>query len=135
MQAFQAYDPDDTGQVDLAKVMDLLDDHKVKKHGSDTERLKKQLSSRQPQDKHHITFEEFCSALERYADNLNQEFGEKLETASSASGQQHKRVFKAKSAGNEVHAPADRANSEVSSVVEVDSSNISEETGTKTGGD
>ena len=90
----QAYDPDDTGQVDLAKVMDLLDDHKVKKHGSDTERLKKQLSSRQPQDKHHITFEEFCSALECYADDSNQEFGEKLETASSASGQQHKRVLR-----------------------------------------
>ena len=63
MQAFQAYDPDDTGQVDLAKVMDLLDDHKVKKHGSDTERLKKQLSSRQPQDKHLL--------LKNFAVHLN----------------------------------------------------------------
>ena len=95
LQAFHAYDPDDTGQVDLANVMDLLDSHKTRKHGSDTEKLKNELSNRNDvskvKDKHHVTFAEFCAALKKFADDANAAFGKNLE---ETSGPSHKKAFK-----------------------------------------
>ena len=121
--------------------MDLLDDHKTKKHGSDTEMMKKRLLEG-PQDKHHVTFEEFCSALEAFADNSNESFGEKLEQASRANGQQHKKAFKSSKSSQLISETDGRSglidgnsiseeSSSASSVVQVDSNNISEETGTQ----
>jgi hypothetical protein len=125
--------------------MDLLDDHKTKKHGSNTEMMKEQLSEG-PKDKHHVTFEEFCAALETFADNSNDRFGEKLENASQATGQQHKKLFKSSKStrriDEEVEGKSDArdldrnvtsgVSSDASSVVQVDSNNISKVTGPQT---
>lgn len=112
--------------------MDLLDDHKSKKHGSDIEMLRAQLSKRDSgsgessvQDSHQVTFEEFCNALQTFAQATKSTFGAKLEKASSS----HKKAFKIRKevANDSIKMPSSSGGSSVSSVREIDSTNISQE--------
>ena len=116
--------------------MDLLDDHTAKKHGSDTSGLKMRLSNRSSdasgaatvRDKHEVTFEEFCNALQGFAKDANSSFNSKLERASSS----HKNVFRSNApvASTSISAKLSTDGSDVSSVREIDSKNISQEVGT-----
>ena len=82
-EAFHAFDPDDTGMVDLHKVMELLDDHKQKKHGSDTTIVKQHItrgrSENKCEDTRHVTFDEFVAALDAFQKTSTSNFETSLE--------------------------------------------------------
>ena len=127
-EAFHAYDPDDTGMVDLHKIMELLDDHTTKKHGSNVDLVKDHITQTREENKcedtRHVTFDEFVNALNAFQDTTNEDWEEKLESHTDiVEKQNHRKKFISQKSS----AVSAAASTEDASVKTIDSQNISAE--------
>ena len=120
-EAFHSFDPDDTGMVDLHKVMDMLEAHNTKKHGANVSSVGEHLKSlserslegaersragssqaatkKEPRkskvnDTSHVTFEEFRAALSNFHEDSTVAFNQELSSVSKK--ESHKNIFEQK---------------------------------------